>query len=343
MRYKSLGGTGLLVSEMCLGTMTFGGVGHWTNVGTLDQGAADKIVAGALDRGVNFIDTADVYSEGLSEEITGQAIRNSGRPRSEVVLATKVNGPTGKGPNARGSSRGHIMDAVKGSLKRLGTDYIDLYQIHSQDEMTPAEETIRALDDLVREGLVRYVGCSNWAAWRLMKGLSYSDHNRLERFASLQAYYTIAGRDLERDVIPMLKSEGVGLMVWSPLAGGYLSGKYDRDGKGSDGRRANFDFPPVNKDRAFDAIEMMRTMAEDKGVSVAQIALSWLLHQPAVSSVIVGAKRVDQLTDNIASTKVKLTNDELTRLDEVSALPAEYPGWMIERQGEYRAHMKENG
>ncbi|PKR90204.1 aldo/keto reductase [Pleomorphomonas diazotrophica] len=337
MRYNTLGGTGLLVSEICLGAMTFGGKGFWTVVGSLDQSVADRIVAGALDKGVNFIDTADVYSEGLSEEITGAAIRNSGRARSDVVLATKVFGPVGNGVNDRGASRGHIMDAVKGSLKRLGTDYIDLYQIHGTDVVTPIEETVRALDDLVREGLIRYVGVSNWPAWRIMKALGIADRLGLDRIASLQAYYSIAGRDLEREIAPLLQAEKVGLMVWSPLAGGLLSGKYGRDGSAPEGaRRANFDFPPVNKDRAFDAIDVMAEIARDKGVSVARIALAYVLHKPFVSSVIIGAKSVEQLDDNIAAGDVVLSADELARLDAVSALPAEYPGWMLERQGNER-------
>ncbi|WOI53190.1 aldo/keto reductase [Parvularcula sp. LCG005] len=341
---KQLGKSGLFVSELCLGTMTFGGSDDmWGKIGKLDQAAADDIVKTALDGGINFIDTADVYATGKSETILGESLRRLGVPRDDVVIATKGLGPMGDGPNMRGASRYHVLSACEASLKRLGLDHVDLYQIHGFDPATPIEETLEALNTLVQHGHVRYIGLSNWAAWQVMKAVGIAEARRLAPITSLQAYYTIAGRDLERDVIPMLKSEGVGLMVWSPLAGGYLSGKYDRDGKGSDGRRANFDFPPVNKDRAFDAIEVMRTIAEEKGVSIAQIALSWLLHQPAVSSVIVGAKRVDQLTDNIASTEVELTNDELTRLNEVSALPAEYPGWMIERQGEYRAHMKENG
>ena len=337
MRTKTLGGTGLLVSENCLGTMTFGGRGIWTAIGQLDQSVADSIVARALDAGVNFIDTADVYSEGLSEEVTGRAMVNSGRKRSDIVLATKALGQTGPGPNDRGASRGHIMDAVKASLKRLGTDYIDLYQIHGFDPLTPVEETVRALDDLVRQGHVRYVGVSNWASWQIMKALGIADHKDWARFASLQAYYTIAGRDLERDVVPMLRDQKVGLMVWSPLAGGFLSGKYDRDGKGPDGaRRASFDFPPINKDRAYDVIDVMREIGDAKGVSVARIALAWLLHQPVVTSVIVGAKSVEQLDDNLAATTVELSAEELMRLDEVSALPAEYPGWMIERQSANR-------
>lgn len=340
MRYNTLGGTGLLVSEICLGAMTFGGQGFWTVIGSLDQSVADSIVAGALDKGVNFIDTADVYSEGLSEEITGAAIRNSGRSRSDVVLATKVFGAVGKGVNDRGASRGHIMDAVKGSLKRLGTDYIDLYQIHGTDVVTPIEETVRALDDLVREGLIRYVGVSNWPAWRIMKALGIADRLGLDRIASLQAYYSIASRDLEREIAPLLLSEKVGLMVWSPLSGGLLSGKYGRDGSAPEGaRRANFDFPPVNRERAFDAVDVMAEIAKDKGVSVAQIALAYVLHKPFVSSVIIGAKSVEQLEDNIAAGEVMLSADELARLDAVSALPAEYPGWMLERQGAERAAM----
>ncbi len=338
MRYKTLGGTGLLVSEICLGTMTFGGRGYWTAIGTLDQPAADGIVARALEAGVNFIDTADVYSEGLSEEITGRAIKNSGRPRSDIVLATKVFGRTGSGPNDLGASRGHIMSAVAASLKRLDTDYIDLYQIHGFDPLTPIEETIQALDDLVRQGLVRYVGVSNWAAWTLVKALGIAERHGWARPATLQAYYTIAGRDLEREIAPMLLSEKLGLMVWSPLAGGLLSGKYPREGDGPEGaRRATFDFPPVDRQRVFDCVDVMREIAEARRVSVAQIAIAWLLHRPFVMSVIVGAKTTDQLDDNIAATAIELGAEELERLDAVSALPEEYPGWMIERQSGGRA------
>lgn len=339
MRYTSLGNTGLLVSRLCLGTMTFGGKGFWTAIGTLDQGVADAIVARALDAGINFVDTADVYSEGLSEEITGRALRNSGKARTDYVLATKALGPVGAGVNDRGASRGHIMDAVKASLKRLDTDYIDLYQIHGFDPMTPIEETLRALDDLVRQGHVRYVGLSNWAAWTVMKALGLADRHGWTRPASLQAYYTIAGRDLEREVVPMLEAEKMGLMVWSPLAGGLLSGKYDRDGSGPEGsRRTTFDFPPVNHDRAFDCIDVMRGIAEAHGVSVSRVALAWLLHRPVVTSVIVGAKTVAQLDDNLGAVDLTLTPEDLDKLDAVSALPPEYPGWMLERQGAYRDH-----
>jgi aryl-alcohol dehydrogenase-like predicted oxidoreductase len=333
MKYNRLGNTGLLVSEICLGTMTFGGKGFWTAVGSLDQTVADNLVARALDAGVNFLDTADVYSEGLSEEITGKAMRNSGRARTDIVLATKVMGAVGKGVNDRGASRGHIMDGVKASLKRLGTDYIDLYQIHGFDPLTPIEETVRALDDLVRQGHVRYVGVSNWAAWTTMKALGIADRHGWARFSSLQAYYTIAGRDLERELVPMMQAEGLGLLVWSPLAGGLLSGKYTREGDGPEGaRRVAFDFPPVNRDRAFDCIDAMRPIADAHGVSVARIALAYVLAKPFTTSVIIGAKTVEQLDDNLAAVDIRLTPEEMQQLDAVSALPEEYPGWMISRQ-----------
>jgi aryl-alcohol dehydrogenase-like predicted oxidoreductase len=335
MRYKTLGNTGLAVSEICLGTMTFGGKGFWTNIGALDQSVADGIVARALDAGVNFIDTADVYSEGLSEEVTGQAMKNSGKPRSDIVLATKVYGQMGPARNDRGASRGHIMDGVKASLTRLGTDYIDLYQIHGTDPVTPIEETVRAMHDLVTQGHVRYWGISNWSAWKIAKAIGIAEKNGWNKPVTLQAYYTIAGRDLEREIVPMLMEEKLGLMVWSPLAGGFLSGKYTRDGGGpNDARRVAFDFPPLNKDRAFDCIDVMREIAEVHGVSVARIALAYVLAKNFVMSAIIGAKTAEQLDDNLAATDVTLSPEEMTRLDEVSKLPSEYPGWMIERQGE---------
>lgn len=335
MRNHPLGRTGLFVSELCLGTMTFGGAGEmWSKIGDLQQADAERLVGQALDAGINFIDTADVYSGGQSEEITGQALKNLKVPRDSVVVATKVFGETGPGPNARGLTRSHILDGVKRSLARLQLDHIDLYQVHGFDPATPIEETLRALDQLVRHGHVRYVGVSNWAAWQIAKALGISERLGLARFESLQAYYTVAGRDLERELIPMLRSEGVGLMVWSPLAGGLLSGKYGRDQQGGQGdRRTQFDFPPVDKERAFDAVDVMRPMAESRGVSVARIALAWLLHQPQVTSVIVGAKQPEQLADNIAATEVKLTPEELDAIGKVSQLPPEYPGWMLERQG----------
>lgn len=339
MRYVKFGSTGLFVSELCLGTMTFGGTsGIWGQIGQLQQADAEKLIGRAIDAGINFIDTANVYSDGVSESMTGTALKNLDTPRENVIVATKVFGETGtKSINSRGLSRHHIMNGVKASLRRLQTDYIDLYQVHGFDPATPIEETVRALDNLVQQGHVRYVGVSNWAAWQIVKALGVAERLGLARFESLQAYYTIAGRDLEREIVPMLASEGLGLMVWSPLAGGFLSGKYGRHEKAEEGsRRTTFDFPPVQLERGYDCIEAMRGIAETKGVSVAQIALAWLLHQKVVTSVIVGAKRVDQLDDNIAATSVELSAEELAVLDRVSAMPAEYPGWMLARQGEVR-------
>jgi len=337
MRYNNLGRTGLIVSELCLGTMTFGGgdAGIWGKIGRLEQDEADALVKASIDGGINFIDTANIYSDGRSEQILGQSLRNLGVNRNEVVVATKALGRMHPGVNGAGGSRGHILAQVEESLKRLQTDHIDLYQIHGWDAATPIEETLGALDNLVQRGLVRYVGLSNWAAWQVAKAVGITERKGLAPITSLQSYYTIAGRDLEREVIPMLKSEGVGLMVWSPLAGGFLSGKFTREGEG-EGRRANFDFPPVDKARGFDIIDVLREMAEAKGRSVAQLALAWLLYQPAVSTVIIGAKRPEQLADNLASVEVEFTPDELARLDAASKLPAEYPGWMLERQGGYR-------
>lgn len=338
MHYNPLGRSGLYVSELCLGTMTFGGnEGMWGQIGKLQQDEADALVRAAIDAGVNFIDTANVYAEGRSEQILGQSLRNLGIARDEVVIATKVFGRVGTGPNGAGASRYHILDQAKASLKRLQLDHIDLYQIHGFDTSTPMEETLEALDILVRHGHIRYIGLSNWAAWQVAKAAGIAAHRNLAPIVSLQAYYTLAGRDLEREIVPMLKSEGVGLMVWSPLAGGFLSGKYDRNNEGgADGRRATFDFPPVNKERGYAVIDAMREVASEKGCTVAQVALAWLLHQPIVTSVIVGAKRPDQLRDNLNAVDVPLTSDDLAALDAVSRPPPEYPGWMLERQGSYR-------
>ncbi len=334
MKYNILGNTGLKVSELCLGTMTFGGgEGMWKAIGQLKQNEVNDLIKISVDSGINFIDTANVYSEGISEQMTGRAIKDLGLHRDELVIATKVRGKMGEGPNQSGLTRKHILHQAEESLKRLGVDYIDLYQIHGFDALTPWEETLSALDILVKHGKVRYIGCSNLAAWQLMKALSVSEREKFEKFVSLQAYYTVAGRDLERELIPLLLDQKIGLMVWSPLAGGLLSGKYNRNGDSGDGRRANFDFPPVNRDRAFDVIDVLEPMAKEKKASVAELSLAWLLHQKAVSSVIIGAKKTSQLKDNLKSIDVKFTDEELKKIDEVTKLPAEYPGWMLERQG----------
>ena len=336
MRYTRLGPTGLFVSELCLGTMTFGGgdAGIWSHIGKLQQDEVDGLVRRSLEAGINFLDTANVYSAGRSEELTGQALKNLGVKRDDVVVATKVFGDMSPGPNGRGVSRYHVIEAATASLRRLQLDHIDLYQIHGFDPATPIEEQLRALDTLVQQGHVRYIGVSNWAAWQIVKALGISERLGLARFSSLQAYYTVAGRDLERELVPMMQSEGLGLLVWSPLAGGLLSGKFSRQGSSETGsRRTTLDFPPVQMDRAWAVMAALAPIAAAKGVSVAQIAIAWLLHQPVVTSVIIGAKRLDQLDDNLAAVDVRLTADELAAIDRVSALPAEYPGWMLDRQG----------
>jgi aryl-alcohol dehydrogenase-like predicted oxidoreductase len=335
MEYATLGNTGLLVSKLCFGTMTFGdGRGLFKMIGAVGQAGADELVKTSIDGGINFFDTADVYTEGESEKILGQSLKNLGIARKDVVIATKVYGRVGPGRNDVGASRGHIMDGVEASLGRLQTDHIDLYQIHGNDSVTPLEETLRALETLVQQGKVRYIGCSNWHAWKIAKALGISEFKNLARFDTLQAYYSIAGRDLEREIVPLLQSEKVGLLVWSPLAGGLLSGKYSRmNQKPADSRRANYDFPIVDKERAWKILDVMAPIAKAHGCSPARLSIAWLLAKPVVTSVIIGAKRLDQLQDNLAAVELTLTQDELRQLDEVSALPPEYPGWMLPFQG----------
>jgi aryl-alcohol dehydrogenase-like predicted oxidoreductase len=339
VRYHLLGQTGLYVSELCLGTMTYGGSkGIWETIGSLQQEAVNEQVKFAFDAGINFIDTANVYSIGKSETLLGQALKTLGLPREEIIVATKSTGSMDETPNGRGQSRHHIFNQVDASLKRLQLDHIDLYQIHGLDPLTPFEESLRALNDVVRSGKVRYIGLCNLAAWQIMKSLAVSEKMGFAKFVSVQAYYTIASRDLEREVVPLLQDQKLGLMVWSPLAGGLLSGKYKAaDDKPAGARRTTFDFPPINKERAFKCVDAMRPLAQQHQVSVAQIALAWLLSKPFVSSVIIGARSMDQLRDNVAAPRVKLTEDEIKMLDEVSQLPQEYPGWMLAFQGEYRA------
>lgn len=330
MQYKTLGDTGLLVSQICLGTMTFAGEGFWKKIGEVNQTGADELIKASVDAGVNFVDTADVYSEGQSEITLGRSLKNLGIVRKDLVIATKAFGRTGKGRNDVGASRGHIMDAVDASLQRLQTDYIDLYQIHGADLVTPVEETIRALDTLVQQGKVRYIGISNWEAWRIMKALGISERRGLAKFDTLQAYYSIAGRELEREIVPLLQDQKMGLLVWSPLAGGLLSGKFSRENQKPEGsRRSEFDFPLVDKERAWKAVDAMKAIGEAKGASVATVALAYVLAKPFVTSVIIGAKRMEQLKDNLAAAELKLSAEEMKTLDEVSALPLEYPGWMI--------------
>ena len=338
MRMRKFGNTGLVVSELCLGAMTFGGSeGIWAQIASLGQAKADELVKTAVDGGVNFFDTANVYSGGRSEEILGQSLRNLGIARDQYVLATKVLGRAGPGVNQLGLSRYHIMAALDASLKRLQMDHVDLYQIHGTDPLTPIEETLDALDDCVRTGKVRYLGVSNHAAWHIAKSLGISDRKGLARFESIQAYYSIAGRELEREIVPLANDQRLAILPWSPLAGGFLSGKFTRDAQGPEGaRRTTFDFPPLDREKAFRIIDVMRPIAERHEATVAGVALAWLLQQSAVTSVIIGAKTREQLLDNMAATDVRLTGEDLTALNEVSALAREYPGWMLERMGSDR-------
>ena len=338
MQYKTLGNTGLLVSHICLGTMTFaGGEGMWKAIAGVNQTDADALLKTSIDAGVNFVDSADVYSAGGSETTLGQSLKNLGMARKDLVIATKAYGRTGKGRNDVGASRGHIMDAVEASLKRLQTDYIDLYQIHATDLVTPIEETLRALDTLVSQGKVRYLGVSNWHAWRIMKALGISERKNLAKFETLQAYYSIAGRDLEREIMPLLEDQKMGLLVWSPLAGGLLSGKYSRENqKPENSRRSSFDFPLVDKERTWNVLDVLRPIAEAHTASVATVALGYVLAKPFVTSVIIGAKRQDQLKENLDAAELVLTEEEMKKLDEVSELPKEYPGWMVPVQNANR-------
>jgi aryl-alcohol dehydrogenase-like predicted oxidoreductase len=334
MRYQPLGRTGLFVSEICLGAMTFGGgSGLYATIGQLGQKEVEDLVGTALDAGVNFIDTADVYAEGQSERLVGAALGALKRPREQVVVATKVRGRVGPGVNQVGLSRAHILAAIDGSLSRLGLDHVDLYQIHGFDAATPIEETVRTLDDVVRSGKARYVGFSNLPAWVASKALTFAEQNGLVRFQSAQVYYSIAGRDIEREIAPMCAAEGVAILPWSPLAGGLLSGKFDPDRKGpADARRATFDFPPVNQERLPRVLGALRKVAEATGTSVARVALAWQLTRPFVTSIIIGAKKKEQLVDNLAAAELRLSAEHVKLLDEASALPPEYPGWMVDFQ-----------
>jgi len=333
MRYNLFGQTGLYVSELCLGAMTFGGGGFYSAIGELGSREVEDLVGTALDGGINFFDTADVYSDGESERLLGAAFKALKRPREQIVVATKVRGRVGPGVNQVGLSRAHILASIDNSLQRLGLDHVDLYQIHGYDPVTPIEEIVRALDAVVRSGKATYVGFSNLPAWVAAKALTFASANGLARFQSAQVYYSIAGRDIEREIAPMCQAERVAILPWSPLAGGLLSGKFDPDKKGpADARRAKFDFPPVDMERLPRVLAALRAVAEQTGTSVARVALAWQLTKPFVTSIIVGAKKKEQLVDNLAATELQLTAEQVAALDAASALPAEYPGWVVEFQ-----------
>jgi len=342
MNYRGLGLTGVKVSELCLGTMTFGE--NFFNIAVVDQPGANAMVARALDAGINFFDTADVYSYGRSEEVLGAALKEIAVGRDKVVIATKVRGAMSEGAtngtgdlNNVGLSRKHVFASVEASLRRIGTDYIDLYQVHGWDVLTPVEEVLRTLDDLVRQGKVRYLGCSNWAARQLLKALVLAKCHDWSGFVSLQAYYSLVGRDLEHELLPLCREEGVGVLPWSPLSGGFLSGKYRRDNPNPEGaRRSGFLFPPIDEARGFDAVEALAVIAKQRDATVAQVALAWLLAQAGVTSIIIGANKLSQLEDNLKATDLKLTAAELEALSATTAPTPQYPQWMIDLQNQGR-------
>lgn len=333
MKYNQLGKTGVLVSELCLGAMTFGGKGYWQAIGQLPQNEVNQLIRISFENGINFIDTANAYSEGLSEIMLGKALKDLNIDRQQLVIATKLRIRMGIGANQVGLSRLHIADSVNDSLKRLDMSHIDLLYIHGVDTLTPLEETMRGLEDVVRSGKVRYLGISNHPAWMVTKANGIADKMGWTKFVALQNFYSIGARDVEREIVPMALSEGLAMMPWSPLAGGFMSGKFTRNKeKVGDSRRDNFDFPPLNKEKAYDIIDLMIEIGRKYNVSAAQVALAWLLTKPVVTSIIIGAKKQEQLLDNIAATKLMLNVDEIKKLDHISALNTEYPGWMMERQ-----------
>ncbi len=339
MKYNTIGNTGLKVSELCFGTMTFGGqdAGMWDQIGKLQQKEVNEMIQSVIDAGINFIDTANVYSYGQSERLLGQALKDLEIPRDEVVIATKVLGPMKEKPNSKGLSRYHIFNSVDQSLKRLQLETIDILYVHGVDPATGVDEIVRTLNDIVNTGKVRYVAICNWPAWMVAQAQAIAKYNGWHQFIGLQHHYSVATRDIEHELIPMARAHNLAIFPWSPLSGGFLTGKYTRDGDKSDnGRRSNFDFPPIDKDKAYDVVDVMKDIGSKYDASPAQVALAWVRQQFGITSTIIGAKTIDQLNDNIKSVDVKLSEEDLKKMDEVSPLPEQYPGWMVQRQGGYR-------
>ncbi len=332
MNYNQLGNTGLLVSELCFGTMTFGGGGDgpWGEIGKVQQSEANQLIKAAIDGGINFIDTANVYSSGQAEQMLGQSLKDNGIRREDIVIATKVRGQMGDGPNNGGLSRYHILTSLDQSLQRLQMDHVDLYYVHGEDRWTPVEEVVQTLHDVVQSGKVRYVGVCNWRAYKVAQALAVADRHGWKRFSAVQYFYSAACRDVESEIIPLAQEQHLGVMPWSPLAGGFLSGKYNRTtAEAGNSRRDTFDFPPIDKEKAYDIVAVMQTIADAHQVSVPEVALAWVRLQPGVTSTIIGSKRTDQLSANIASVNLALTGEELRAISEVSQRPVLYPEWMV--------------
>lgn len=338
MKYNYVGETGLLVSELCFGTMTFGGqnAGVWGNIGQLQQQEVNELIKAAVDAGINFFDTANVYSYGQSEQLLGQSIKDLGLRRDQLVIATKVLGRMDELPNSLGLSRYNIFNSVDASLKRLQLDYIDVLYVHGVDLKTSVEQIVHTLNDVVNIGKVRYIAICNWPAWMVAKAQAIAKYHNWQQFIGLQYYYSAVSRDIEHELVPMAKDHQLAIFPWSPLAGGFLSGKFTREQSSSGSRREVFDFPPINKDKAYDLVDVMRDIATQHSASVAQVALAWVRQQPGITSTIIGAKSISQLDDNIQSTTVTLSADDLKKIDEVSPLPLQYPGWMVRQQSGYR-------
>lgn len=339
MKYNNVGETGLMVSELCFGTMTFGGqdAGIWSNIGKLQQQEVNELIKAAYDAGINFFDTANVYSFGQSEQLLGQSLKELGIRRDHAVVATKVLGRMEDKPNSMGLSRYHIFNSVDASLKRLQMDHIDILYVHGVDPKTSVEQIVHSLNDIVNTGKVRYIAICNWPAWMVAQAQAIAKYEGWQQFIGLQYYYSAVSRDIEHELVPMAQQHKLAIFPWSPLAGGFLTGKFTRAQAGEGGsRREVFDFPPINKEKAYDLVDVLKEIADAHKATIAQVALAWVRQQAGVTSTIIGAKSIKQLNDNISSVQVTLSANDLKKIDDVSPLPLQYPGWMVKQQSGYR-------
>ncbi|MFN8354211.1 MAG: aldo/keto reductase [Spirosomataceae bacterium] len=338
MKYNYVGETGLMVSELCLGTMTFGGqnAGIWENIGKLQQQEVNDLIKAAVEAGINFIDTANVYSFGQSEQLLGQSLKDLGISRDDVVVATKVLGRMDDRPNSTGLSRYHVFSSVEASLKRLQMDYIDILYVHGVDLKTSLEEVVHTLNDVVSSGKVRYIAICNWPAWMVAEAQTIAKYRGWQKFIGLQYFYSAVSRDIEHELVPMAQQHQLAIFPWSPLAGGFLTGKFTREQVTAGARRETFDFPPIDKEKAYDLVDVLSGIGAQHNATVAQVALAWVRQQPGVTSTIIGAKTTQQLHDNIQSVTIQLSAEDLKKIDEISPLPSQYPGWMVKRQSVYR-------
>ncbi|MGC4038132.1 MAG: aldo/keto reductase [Chitinophagaceae bacterium] len=339
MKYNYVGQTGLMVSELCFGTMTFGGqnAGIWSQIGQLQQQEVNELIKAAIESGINFIDTANVYSIGQSEQLLGQSLKDLSIPRDQVVIATKVLGRMNPFANSVGLSRYNVFNSVDASLKRLQLDHIDILYVHGVDLKTELEQIIHTLNDIVNSGKVRYIAICNWPAWMVAKAQTIAKYNNWQQFIGLQYYYSAVSRDIEHELIPMAKQHNLAIFPWSPLAGGFLTGKFSREKATEGSRRETFDFPPIDKEKAYNLVDVMKVIGEQYNATTAEVALAWVRQQPGVTSTIIGAKNINQLKDNVKSTTINLSEEDFKKIDAVSPLPLQYPGWMVKQQSSYRS------